>query len=140
MHGKFYKHFARHWQEGDWEGWTPPWMQREWQGPRGPWGHGTGPEGHGPGHHHGPGHGHGPWQRWGGSPEMQALWSEAAEVARLFAIASRGAFENRDRLNQLRSLLENAHKVLGDMIFESGQSEGQSQGQGQGSTPNTEQA
>ena len=68
---------------------------------------------------------------------MQALWSEAGEVARLFAIASRGAVENRDRLNQLRSLLENAHKELADMIFESGQSESSEPGS---SAPNTEQA
>jgi hypothetical protein len=144
MHGKFYKHFARQWQEGDWEGWTPPWMQREWRGPRGPWGHGPGPwgQGQGPwGHEHGhgpgPGHEHGPGRRWGVSPEMQALWSEAGEVARLFAIASRSAFDNRDRLNQLRSMLERSHKELADMIFESGQSESQGQGS---SAPNTEQA
>lgn len=114
MHGNFGRHFARHFGRGDWEGWTPPWMQRDWQGPRGP--HFDGPP-----HQHGPhGHGHrghfGPGWQWG-SPEFQALRTEAAEVARLFAIASQGAIENRERLAQLRALLERSHKELSDMIY-----------------------
>ena len=140
MYGKFYRHFAQRWNDGDWEGWTPPWLQQEWRGPRffGP--HGPGPWGHGHehGHHeHGHEHGHGPGRRWGMSPEMQALMTEAAEVARLFAIASRGAVENRDRLNQLRTLLESSRKELTDMIYSSDQSESQGQG---GSAPGVEQA
>jgi hypothetical protein len=49
--------------------------------------------------------------------------SEAAEVARLFAIASRGAFENRERLSQLRALLDRNRKELSDMIYSTGQAE-----------------
>jgi hypothetical protein len=114
MFGRFGRRFGPPFARGDWEGWTPPWMQRDWQGPRGPHfgGH----------HHHGfPGYGHrgqfgrGGWQ-WG-SPEFQALRSEAAEVARLFAIASQGAIENRERLAQLRALLDRSHKELSDMIY-----------------------
>lgn len=126
MYGRFGRRFGPRSQD-DWEGWTPPWMQREWEGPRF-FGRRPGP-GFGPrffGGHPGPGFGpRGPfgsgWQ-WG-SPESQALMSEAAEVARLFAIASRGAFENRERLTQLRALLERNRKELSDMIYSTGQTE-----------------
>ncbi len=110
--GRFGRRFGP-WFQDNWEGWTPPWMQREGPGPRffgGQPGPGFGPRGP-----------FGGWQ-WG-SPESQALMSEAAEVARLFAIASRGAFENRERLTQLRALLDRNRKELSDMIYSTGQAE-----------------
>ena len=130
-------------EQANWQGWTPPWMGREGQGPRGPFGPGRGfgfggprgwgwrgPRGpFGPGFGFGGGH-HG-WQgprgpfgpgHHGGVPdELLALRSEAAEVARLFAIASRGAFENKERLSQLRAFLDRSHKELSDMIYGSAQ-------------------
>ncbi len=141
MFGQFNKHSGASPEEANWEGWTPPWLSREGQGPRGPFGHRQGfggPGGHfGPGHGwghrgwqgpRGPfGHGFGPGQHWGVPEEMLALRAEAAEVARLFAIASRGAFENKERLSQLRSFLDRSHKELSDMIF--GSAQGQAQGQ-----------
>ena len=98
----------------DWQGWTPPWMQPD--GPRGPWG---GPGPHGPwGGPHGP---------WGGphgwhqpSPEQQAMRSTAAEVARLFMIASRSAVDQPERQAQLRDFLERSRKELTDMIYSTG--------------------
>jgi hypothetical protein len=45
------------------------------------------------------------------------LRTEAAEVARLFAIASQGAFENKERLAQLRAFLDRSHKELAEMIY-----------------------
>ena len=132
-------------EQANWEGWTPPWMGREGDGPRGPFGPGRGPGFGGPrgwgwrgprgpfgpgfgfgfgwrhhGHHgpHGPG-----W--WGIPDELLALRSEAAEVARLFAIASRGAFENKERISQLRAFLDRSRKELSDMIYESGSSSAQ---------------
>src|SRR5260370_24253490 len=97
-------------EEANWEGWTPPWMSREGQGPRGPFGFGRrfgGPRGwQGPRGPFGPGFG--PGQHWGIPEELLALRAEAAEVARLFAIASRGAFENKERLSQLRSFLDSS--------------------------------
>ena len=117
---------------------------QEWQGPRGPFGHGH----HG---HHGPrgfgfGFGFGPG-RWQGIPdEMLALRAQAAEVARLFAIAGRGAFENKERLAELRAMLDRTHKELTDMIYGSGQSqqsqESQPTGESQttGNTPDVGQA
>jgi len=137
-------------EQVNWEGWTPPWMAREgqqgprgpfgpgrgfggprgWMGPRGPFGPGRGFGGHqGPfGHGHGPfGHGFGPGRHWGAPEELLALRVEAAEVAQLFAIASRGAFENKERQAQLRSFLDRAHKELTDMIY------GSAQGQASGS-------
>ena len=83
-----------------------------WQGPRGPFGPGFGPG-----------------QHWGIPDELLALRSEAAEVARLFAIASRGAFENKERLSQLRSFLDRSRKELSDMIY--GSAQGQTPGQGE---------
>ena len=150
-------------EQANWQGWTPPWMGREGdgpQGPRGPFGPGHGPGffggprgwgwrgprgpfgpgfgfGFGWGHHgwHGKGGPFGPgW--WGIPDELLALRSEAAEVARLFAIASRGAFENKERVSQLRSFLERSRKELSDMIYESGSSSG-STGTG-GETPGGE--
>ncbi len=135
MYGGFGRRFGNPWSEGDWEGWTPPWMQGEGYGPRGPRGpfgpgrgffgprgpFGPGPRFFGPRGPFGPGwQGRQQWGPWG-SPELQALMSEAAEVARLFAIASRGALENRERLAQLRALLERSRKELSDMIYGTGQ-------------------
>ena len=137
-------------EQTNWEGWAPPWMSREGegpQGPRGPFGPGRGfafggprgwgwrgPRGSfgpgfgfgfGGGHHgwHGPRGPFGPGRHWGIPDELLALRSEAAEVARLFAIASRGAFENKERVGQLRSFLERSHKELSDMIYGSAQGE-----------------
>ena len=126
MFGEFHKHPGNFHQEANWEGWTPPWMSREESGPRGPFGH---RHGHGRGHHgwqgpRGPfGPGFGPGRHWGIPDELLALRAEAAEVARLFAIASRGAFENKERLAQLRTFLDRSRKELADMIYGSAQSQ-----------------
>ena len=150
MFGNFNRQSDPSPEEARWEGWTPPWMSGEGQeGPRGPFGQGfggprgwRGPRGpfgprHGWGHHgwqgpRGPfgfGFGFGPGRGWGIPDELLALRSEAAEVARLFAIASRGAFENKERVAQLRSFLERSHKELSDMIY--GSAQGQATGQGE---------
>jgi hypothetical protein len=119
MFGRFGRRYGPPWYRGDWEGWTPPWMERGWRGPRGPRFFG-GPGFFGPGPQ-GPG-GYG-WQ-WG-SPEFQALRSEAAEVARLFVIASRTAIDSRERLGQLRAFLDRSRKELSDMIYSTGQAQAQ---------------
>jgi len=138
MFGRFNRRPGDSPEEANWEGWTPPWMSGEGQGPRGPFGFGRGfggprgPFGFGRGWQgpRGPfGPGFGPGRFWGVPDEMLALRAEAAEVARLFAIASRGAFENKERLAQLRSLLERSHKELSDMIY--GSAQGQATGQGE---------
>ena len=116
-------------EEANWEGWTPPWLSREGEGPRGPFGRGFGGPGFGRGHHGPFGRGFGPGQHWGVPDEFLALRAEAAEVARLFAIASRGAIENKERLSQLRALLDRTHKELSDMIFGSAQ-QGQATSEG----------
>jgi hypothetical protein len=127
-------------QEARWEGWTPPWMEHEGRGPFGP-GRGFGGPRHGWGHRgwHGPrgpfgfGFGFGPGRHWGIPDEFLALRSEAAEVARLFAIASRGAFENKERLAQLHAFLERSHKELTDMIYGSSQEQASNPGESAGS-------
>ena len=154
MFGGFKRQPGNSPEEANWEGWTPPWLSREgegprgpfgpgrgfggprgWRGPRGPFGRGFGGPGgfFGPGFgrgHHGPfGRGFGPGQHWGVPDEFLALRAEAAEVARLFAIASRGAIENKERLSQLRALLDRTHKELSDMIFGSAQ-QGQATSEG----------
>ena len=158
MFGQFNRQSGASPEEANWEGWTPPWMSREGQGPRGPFGPGRGfggprgpfghrhgfggPFGHGWGHHgwqgprgpFGPG---GPGQHWGIPDELLALRAEAAEVARLFAIASRGAFENKERLSQLRALLDRSHKELSDMIYGSAQ-QGQASGGGESAGGSTD--
>ena len=160
MFGEFNRQSGPSAEEANWEGWTPPWMSREGEGPRGPFGPGRGfggprgpfghrhgwgqrgwqgprgPFGHGFGHG-GPG-GHG--QHWGVPEELLALRAEAAEVARLFAIASRGAFENKERMAQLRSFLDRSHKELSDMIFGSAQGTGAGKGEGEGSSTDVGQA
>src|SRR5712692_8784844 len=170
MFGEFNRQSEPSPEEANWEGWTPPWMsgegqdprgpsgpgpgfggQRGWQGPRGPFGHRHGFGGHfGPWHgwgHHGwqgprgPfGFGFGPGRHWGIPDELLALRSEAAEVARLFAIASRGAFENKERLSQLRSFLDRSRKELSDMIYGSAQGQAKSEGQSASSTTDIGQA
>ena len=125
-------------EEANWQGWTPPWMSREGQGPRGPFGYGRrfggprGPFGHrhgfgGPRGHFGPGYG--PGQHWSAPGELLALRAEATEVARLFAIASRGAFENKQRLSQLRAFLDSSRKELSAMIYGSAQGQETSEGE-----------
>ncbi|HZS77736.1 MAG TPA: hypothetical protein VFA41_14075 [Ktedonobacteraceae bacterium] len=138
-------------QQANWQGWTPPWMQGEGPGPRGPFGHG-----HHHHHHHGHGwrgpfgrgfgfFGFGPGRGWGIPDEILALRAQAMEVGRLFMIAARGAFENKERLNQLRAFLERSHKELSDMIY-GGSSQGQptpgstSEGTGTSTSPDVEQA
>ncbi len=151
-------------QQAQWRGWTPPWMSGEeqgprgpfgpgrgfgprgWQGPRGPFGRGFGgPRGwqgpFGSGHEHGHGHGHHGPGRWQGIPEeLLALRVEAAEVARLFAIASRGAFENKERVAELRAFLDRSHKELADMIFGTAQKQPTGEGQSESGSSNVEQA
>ncbi len=146
MFGEFHRHPGDSPQEANWEGWTPPWMRREEQGPRGPFGPGhgfggphgwRGPRGpfghwHGFGGPRGPfafGFGFGPGRHWDVPDELLALRAEAAEVARLFAIASRGAFENKERLSQLRAFLDRSHKELSDMIYGSAQGKATSEGE-----------
>ncbi len=64
-----------------------------------------------------------PWERGFGAgkrwnnPEVQALRSEAMEVARLFAIAGRMSFNDPQKLVQLRSVIERSRKELTDMIY-----------------------
>ena len=129
MFGEFHRQAGDSPEEANWEGWTPPWMSREGQGPRGPFGHG--PWFGGPWHGWGFfGPGFGPGQHWGAPDELLALRAEAAEVARLFAIASRGAVENKERLSQLRAFLDRSHKELSDMIYGSAQSQATSEGEG----------
>jgi hypothetical protein len=135
MFGRFNRQPGPSPEEANWQGWTPPWMSGEGlgRGPRGPFGFGRGfggPRGpFGPQGPFGPGFGPGRFWGWGVPDEMLALRVEAAEVARLFAIASRGAFENKERLAQLRSFLERSHKELSDMIY--GSAQGQATGQGE---------
>ena len=64
---------------------------------------------------HGP---HGPRHGWHAiSPEQQAMFSTAAEVARLFAIARRSSVDNPEKQAQLRSFLERSRKELSDLIY-----------------------
>jgi hypothetical protein len=71
--------------------------------------------------------------------ELLALRVQAAEVARLFMIASRGAFGNKERLAQLRAFLERSHKELAEIIYGSASSQAQEPGaQAEGSTENSE--
>ncbi len=109
---------------------------RVWQGPWGPR-HGFG-GGHGP---HGPfGPGFGPGRHWDIPAELLALRTEAAEVARLFAIASRGAFEDKERLSQLRAFVDRSHKELSDMIYGSAQGQASGEKESASGTSNVGQA
>ncbi len=114
-----------------------------------------GPFGHGHGHHHRHGHGwggprgpfgrgfgffgFGPGRGWGIPDELLALRAQAAEVARLFMIASRGAFENKERVAQLRTFLDRAHKELSDMIYSASQNQPTAGNTSEGSSPDVEQ-
>src|ERR1700686_2894251 len=98
MFGEFNRQGGDVPEQANWEGWTPPWMPREGQGPRGPFGPGRGFGG--PRGWQGPRGPFGPGRHWGPPEELLALRAEAAQVAQLFAIASRGAFENKERLAQ----------------------------------------
>jgi hypothetical protein len=61
-------------------------------------------------------------------------------VARLFAIAARGAFENKERLSQLRAFLDRSRKELSDMIYGSAQGQATSEGKTTGSPTDIGQA
>jgi hypothetical protein len=107
----------------------PPWARRGWYdrdprsfGPQGgPWGGPQGEQGEYHEHHHGHHHGHhrGGWRNI--TPEQQATFSTAAEVARLFAIASRSAYDSPEKQAQLRDYLERSRKELSDLIYSAGQ-------------------
>lgn len=62
-----------------------------------------------------------PWMRRRGGnrpgPEIQALRSEAMEVARLMTIAGRMSFQNPEQLAKLREIVERTRKDLSDMIY-----------------------
>lgn len=53
----------------------------------------------------------------GPRPELQALRLEAMEVARLFAIAGRGAITDPAQLSRLRTIIERTRKELTEMIY-----------------------
>lgn len=78
----------------------------------------------------------GPFGGRRGSPEMQALRTEAMEVARLFAIAGKMSFRDHDpeQIARLRNILEQARKELSDMIY------GARGKQEQGSAPHVDEA
>jgi len=67
-----------------------------------------------------------PWMRWHGHgrpgprPEMQALKSEVAETARLFAIAGRMSLQDPEKLARLRSIIERTRKDLNTLIYGEG--------------------
>ena len=145
MFGKWNRDTGDAPQEANWEGWTPPWMEREGPGPRGPFGPGRGFGGpwggHGPRHFFGHWHGFGgPSGHWQVPDELQALRAEDMEVARLFAIASRGVFENKERLSQLRAFLDRSRKELSEMIYGSAQGQASNQSQSASGPGNEEQA
>jgi hypothetical protein len=143
MSGEFSKEADNAAREANWQGWTPPWMEGEGRGPSGPW-RGPGGPRHGWGHHrwHGPrgffGPFFGPRGFWGIPDEFLALRTEAAEVARLFAIASRGALEDKERLARLRAFLDRSHKELAEMIY--GKSQGQASSEGESGSADVGQA
>jgi hypothetical protein len=87
----------------------PSWAHRDWERSCDPRSHG----------HHGP-HGHRHHGRLSRSPEQQALRGTAAEVARLFAIASRRSFDTVEKQARLRAFLERSRKELSDMIYGTG--------------------
>lgn len=62
-----------------------------------------------------------PWardfgRRWN-TPEFQALRSEGMEVARLFAIAGRTAFQDPQKSGRLQEIIARTHKDLSDLIY-----------------------
>lgn len=135
MFGEFPRQPEDSVQEANWEGWTPPWMGRGEHGHHGPrhgWGHRgwRGPRGGF----------FGPGRPWSIPEELLALRVQAAEVARLFAIASRGAFSNKERLAQLRAFLDRSHKELAEIIYGSAQEPAQSTGEQASGSPETGEA
>jgi hypothetical protein len=95
MFGRSHRHFG------------PPWAQREER-------EGSESRSFGPrGHHHEGHHRHG-WHNL--SPEQLALRSTAAEVARLFWIASQSS-ESPEQRARLRAFLESARTELSDLIY-----------------------
>jgi DNA-binding PadR family transcriptional regulator len=88
-----------------------------------------------------------PWGRgFGGrkgffnDPMIQALGSEAAEVARLFAIVARSSFDNPEQLARLRTLLETTRQELRDLIYGANSSTTSEPKADTGETPESEQA
>jgi DNA-binding PadR family transcriptional regulator len=57
--------------------------------------------------------------RWN-TPEIQALRSEAMEVARLFTIAGRTAIDSPEKITQLRGIIERSRKELSELIYNEG--------------------
>ena len=54
-------------------------------------------------------------------------------------IASRGAFENKERVAQLRAFLERAHKELSDMIYGASQNQSTTANTSEATSPDVEQ-
>ncbi len=88
-----------------------------------------------------------PWARgfggrggFRGNPEAQALRTEAAEVARLFAIAARSSFSNPEQLARMRTILEHTRKELSDLIYGTGTAATGPQTTETSGTPGIEQA
>ncbi len=66
-----------------------------------------------------------PWMRGHvhgrpGRPEMQALRSEIAETARLFAIAGRMSLQDPEKLGRLRSIIQRTRNDLNTLIYGEG--------------------
>lgn len=83
-------------------------------------------------------HGHG--EHGGHRLEMQALRSEAMEVARLFAIAGRSAIQNPEQLARLRALLERTRNELTTLIYGETPAHEQSSASQSAGAPDVEQA
>ncbi|GHO99719.1 hypothetical protein KSF_097670 [Reticulibacter mediterranei] len=88
-----------------------------------------------------------PWRRgFGGrrgffnDPTIQALGSEAAEVARLFAIVARSSFDNPEQLARVRALLETTRQELKDLIYGANSSTTSEPKTDTGEAPEVEQA
>ncbi len=69
-------------------------------------------------------HGHG---GRGSKAEMQALKSEVAETARLFAIAGRMSLQDPDKFARLRSIIERTRSELNSLIYEESQQKQQTE-------------
>lgn len=66
------------------------------------------------------GHRRGGFGGRGAAPEMQALRSEAMEVARLFAIAGRKAIQDPEQVARLRAVIERTRTDLQALIYGEG--------------------
>ena len=75
-------------------------------------------------------------------PEMQALATEAREVARLFAIAARSSFNNPEQITHLHTIIESTRKDLSDLIYgtNAGTDTGTNTAPDSNETPGVEQA